>query len=212
MYAFSIIIPCKTQTPIDEPVTPLSTIKIPVVCAYELHPWANNVLFPVLTKFNSDLAEMKRLIERATHQRTIDLYNKYAYNIEAGIKKLQEPSQARTDFMKTQNAQKQINDVIKTLQEIVNNLHTIARTVGPIDITQLNQYITAYHKDYTQIEEGFEFLQRNKVVQMEATVSIPPKFKGWVDVRPFCNKKLTEAQQLTIKSDETTYKRKETSR
>ncbi|HJM68907.1 MAG TPA: hypothetical protein QGF02_03105 [Candidatus Babeliales bacterium] len=191
--------------------TPLREIKIPVTCTYEVHPWAENVLFPILKEFNAILTKMKKLVDRTSHRRAINLYSQYANQIESNIKKLQAVTPMRTDFMNSPAAKEEIAGIINTMEEIVKNLRSIKRTVGQFDITQLNIFIKNYHEEYKKIEVGIEFLKLNKVDSMDASVVIPPKFKGWVDVRPFCNKKLTPGQQVTIKGDLTTYKRKQAS-
>jgi len=181
--------------------------EVPVECSYELYPWAKDVLFPTLKKFGFELSGMEKLLRRSSHARAVNLYSGYASTLESLIATLKIPSQDRTDFMSA-DSKKMYDRLITTMQKIAGLLNNVTNTVGPIDITELNGMISNYHEEYEIMAKGIMFLKQNTITKTITNVPVPHKFKGWIDVRPYCNAELSADEQMTIHAENTTYKRK----
>ena len=180
--------------------------EIPVNCFYELHPWAEQVLFPTMMEFNRYLGEMRQQDRRADHARMVNLYNGYAKKIETGLKRLKQSSITRSQYI-TPQSQQELDKIFATMKKIVAFLYGIKKPIGPLEIRELNELIHQYHAEYNIIQEAIQFLKQNKIEQSQATIPVPKNFKGYINVQPYCNAALAPQLQVNINPTATTYTR-----
>lgn len=180
-----------------------SLYSVPVTCHYKLYTWVDKVLLPTMKLFNTHIKELRNPEERMTNRRINAFLNEYGELITEQVKTLETPSDARTEYLK--DHQDLYNKVVESMNTIKKLIYSIFSNTGRRNLDKLKAAIEVYEKQLNILEEGAAILSVANVTKMNTSVAIPPKYKGWIDVRPACNKLLDKFQSLTIDHDQTTY-------